>query len=108
MNFLYASYRLQAQVDETESPPWWVLLRDAFGPAKRPSIAQILLRSGMVNSIATQQRRRKQARLLLTPSLAGIDLLDWKAFERAEAAGYEYTKNRLAECGVAPTANERT
>jgi len=96
------SYRLQAQVDETESPPWWILLRDAFGPAKRPSIAQILLRSGMVNSIATQQRRRKQARLLLTPSLRGIDLLDWKAFDRAEAAGYEYTRQRLAESGITP------
>ena len=44
-----------------------------------------------VNSLATTRRRRRQTQLLITPQLEGIELLDWAAFERAEAAGYEHT-----------------
>jgi NTE family protein len=84
-------YRLQAQVEETELPPWWRLLGNWFGVRKRPTIAQILLRAGMVNSLATTRRRRRQTQLLITPQLEGIELLDWGAFEQAEAAGYEHT-----------------
>lgn len=90
-------YRLRAEVEESESPPWWKLLPELFGRRRRPSIAQILLRAGMVNSLATTQKRRRQSRLLLTPALDGIDLLDWQAFDRAEAAGYDYTRQQLDE-----------
>ncbi len=89
-------YRLEAHHDETELPPWWRLLPQLFGKHSRPSIGEILLRSGMVNSAATVARRRKQSKLLLQPPLDGIDLLDWQAFDRAVAAGYEYTRERLA------------
>lgn len=84
-------YRLRTEVDETELPPWWRLLGSLFGQRKRPTIGQILLRSGMVNSLATTQRRRRQTHLLINPQLEGIELLDWHAFDRAEAAGYEHT-----------------
>jgi NTE family protein len=85
------NYRLESHMDETELPPWWQLLPEWFGVRKRPSIAQILLRSGMVNSAATVQRRRKQTKLLLKPMLPGIDLLEWRAFDRAIDLGYQYT-----------------
>jgi NTE family protein len=88
-------YRLQCGADETELPGWWRLLPELFGRRSRPGIGEILLRSGMVNSAATAARRRKQTKLLLSPPLDGIDLLDWKAFDRAVAAGYEYTCRRL-------------
>jgi NTE family protein len=85
------NYRLESHMDETELPPWWQLLPEWFGVRKRPSIAQILLRSGMVNSAATVQRRRKQTKLLLKPMLPGIDLLEWREFHRAIDLGYQYT-----------------
>jgi hypothetical protein len=37
-----------------------------------------------------------QSDLLLTPPLESLDLLDWKAFERAIAIGYRDTCERLA------------
>jgi NTE family protein len=85
------NYRLESHMDETELPPWWRLLPEWFGKRKRPSIAQILLRSGMVNSVATLQRQRKQTKLLLKPMLPGIDLLEWREFDRAIELGYQYT-----------------
>ena len=92
-------YRLRAGADEDHLPPWWKLLPELFRPGRRtrPGIGQILLRAGMVNTAVTSQRARRQTRLLLTPPLEGIDLLDWRAFERAEAAGYAYAAERLAQ-----------
>lgn len=88
-------YRLMCGRDETELPGWWQLLPELFRARSRPGIGEILLRAGMVNSAATAARRRKQTKLLLAPPLDGIDLLDWQAFDRAVAAGYEYTCRRL-------------
>jgi len=82
-------------MDETELPPWWRLLPEWFGQRKRPSIAQILLRSGMVNSLATLQRQRKQTKLLLKPMLPGIDLLEWREFDRAIDLGYQYALRQV-------------
>jgi NTE family protein len=88
-------YRLHAGHDETELPAWWKLVPDLFRRGSRPRIGEILLRSGMVNSAATVARRRKQTRMLLSPPLDGIDLLDWRAFERAVAAGYAYACDEI-------------
>jgi len=38
---------------------------------------------------------------MLQPPLELIDMLNWKAFERAIDAGYEYTCARLAEAPAA-------
>nr|WP_282452803.1 patatin-like phospholipase family protein [Lysobacter sp. CAU 1642] len=95
-------YRLPTDIDEDHLPGWWELLPELFGRRRRPRIGQILLRSGMVNSALGTQRARKLSRLLLTPSLEGIDLLDWDCFERAETAGYEYACERLR--GMDPPA----
>ncbi len=91
------SYRLSTKLEETELPPWWRLLPEFFGKRTHPSLAQVLLRAGMVNSDATVQRRRKQTRLLLKPVLDGIDLLEWNEFQRAIDLGYEFTRRKLDE-----------
>lgn len=90
-------YRLPADFDEDHLPAWWRLLPELFGRRTRPGIGQILLRAGMVNSAVSTQRARKLSRLLLTPPLEGMDLLDWDCFERAETAGYDYACERLRE-----------
>lgn len=90
------NYRLETTMEETELPPWWRLIGELFGVARRPGLKQILLRSGMVNSEATTVRRRKQTKLLIKPALDGIDLLDWRAYDRAVELGYEHAKRQLA------------
>ncbi|MCI1711053.1 MAG: patatin-like phospholipase family protein [Chiayiivirga sp.] len=89
------NYRLETTLEETELPAWWKLLPEVFGLRKRPSLGQILLRAGMVNSDATVQRRRRQTKLLLKPVLEGIDLLEWQAFERTIDLGYQYALRRV-------------
>ncbi len=82
-------------VDATEAPSFWNLFSTRRG-RRRPNILQILWRAGMVNSATATQERRKQSDLLLTPALESLDLLDWKAFERAIEIGYRDTCERLA------------
>jgi NTE family protein len=82
-------------VDATEMPSFWNLLGAPRG-RRRPNILQILWRAGMVNSTTATLERRTQSDLLLTPPLESLDLLDWKAFERAIAIGYRDTCERLA------------
>jgi predicted acylesterase/phospholipase RssA/CRP-like cAMP-binding protein len=89
------NYRLETAMEESELPAWWRLVPEFFGTRKRPSLGQILLRAGMVNSDATVQRRRRQTRLLLKPALEGIDLLEWQAFQRAIDLGYQYTLRQV-------------
>jgi len=90
------TYRLETSMEETELPPWWQLIGELFGRARRPGLKQILLRSGMVNSEATSQRRRKQTRLLIKPALDGIELLDWRSYDRIVELGYEHARKQLA------------
>jgi NTE family protein len=63
---------------------------------RRPNIFRILWRAGMVNSAATTVAHRERTDLLLQPPLAEVDMLNWKAFDRAIGLGYEYTVRRLA------------
>ena len=89
------TYRLETTREETELPPWWQLVAELFTAPRRPGLRQILLRSGMVNSEATSERRRKQTKMLIKPELDGIDLLDWRAFDRAVDLGYEHAAKQL-------------
>jgi NTE family protein len=82
--------------DEMDMPPLWRIREWLLWRQKRPNILRILLRAGMVNSSATTLAHRDKTDLLLQPPLARIDMLNWKAFDRAIAAGYEYTVQRLA------------
>jgi NTE family protein len=90
------TYRLETRMEETELPPWWKLIGELFGAPRRPGLKQILLRAGMVNSEATSQRRRRQTRLLIKPMLDGIELLDWRSFDRAVELGYEHARKQLS------------
>ena len=102
------SYRLETVIEETELPSLWQMFFQWYGPVRRrrPSLAQILLRAGMVNSDATVGRRRRQTALLLKPPLPGIDLLEWREFHRAIDMGYQYTLRQVG--GPKDTLNYET
>jgi NTE family protein len=69
---------------------------------RRINIFQILMRAGMVNSVSGAAAQRSLADVLLKPPLAGIDLLEWRAFDRAIEAGYQYARGALAELPELP------
>jgi NTE family protein len=81
--------------DDTDVPPLWKIMSWFRGKRRRPNIFQILWRSSMVNSAAATLARRHQTDLLLQPPLADVDLLNWRAFDRAVAAGRAHTLERL-------------
>lgn len=56
---------------------------------KGPPIVAVLIRSATISSLAAQAVRRDGAILDVTPSMEGIGLQDWKAYDRAERAGYD-------------------
>ena len=92
---------LHAEVEEFALPPWWKLLWQRwFHRHRRPGILSILLRSGMVNAEAASLERRAHTSLLLTPPLSDVELLDWKAYERAIAAGYDYARKLLGRANA--------
>jgi NTE family protein len=83
--------------DEVDVPLPWQLMSWLRVRRHRPNIFQILWRAGMVNSSAMTAAHREKTDLLLQPPLAQIDMLNWSAFDRAIAAGYEYAVRRLEE-----------
>jgi NTE family protein len=92
---------LHAEVEEFALPPWWTLLWQRwFHRHQRPGILSILLRSGMVNAEAASLERRAHTSLLLTPPLHDVELLDWKAYERAIDAGYTYAQKLLGRANA--------
>jgi len=58
-------------------------------------ILQILMYAGLVNSAASAAVQRTLADVLLRPPLPTIDLLNWKAFDRAIDLGYAYACQAL-------------
>jgi NTE family protein len=81
--------------EEVDVPLPWQLMSWLRVRRHRPNIFQILWRAGMVNSSAMTAAHREKTDLLLQPPLAQIDMLNWSAFDRAIAAGYEYAARRL-------------
>jgi NTE family protein len=59
------------------------------------NICQILMHSGMINSAASAAAQRELADVLLKPPLGNVDLLNWRAFDRAIQAGYDYARAAL-------------
>jgi NTE family protein len=82
---------------DSDAPPLWKILQWFRGRKQRINILQILWRAGMVNSAANNIARRELSDLLLQPPLEQIDMLDWRAFDRAIEAGYRYAGARLAQ-----------
>lgn len=80
---------------EVEIPLWQRVL----GRRRRgvPNILQIMWRAGTVNSGAKLRAVSEQTDLLIQPPLESIDMLDWKAFDRAIEAGYRHTMRLLEQ-----------
>jgi NTE family protein len=83
--------------DASDIPQWWRAGRWLEIWRRRPNLFQILLRSGMVSSSAVTQMHRDQADLLLQPPLEKIDMLRWRSFDDAIAAGYAHVVERLKQ-----------
>lgn len=71
----------------------WAMLRR--GKRNRPSILNVLMRSGTVSSAAQSQLGRSHANLVLTPELEDIDMLDWQAFDTVIERGYRCAMEAL-------------
>ncbi len=83
--------------EETDPPPAWRMLLDHWRGRRRPGLLRILLRAGMVNSAVTAEQHAALSDLMLKLPVDHIDLLGWRHFEDAIAAGYAATRARLAE-----------
>jgi NTE family protein len=93
-------YAIKASVEEADLPPVWRMMRDWFrGVRPRPSILQILLRSGMVNSASTAENNRRHSDVMIKPPVDQLELLDWSSFDRAIEIGYRHAL-QLLEDGV--------
>jgi NTE family protein len=90
-----------ADFDDVDVPGLWKAMSWFRAKKKRVNIFQVLWRAGMVNSAAATMAHREQTDLLLQPPLESVDMLNWKAFERAIDVGYRYTLERLEK--MAPT-----
>jgi NTE family protein len=79
---------------------------DRFAPGRGGrrsiNIFQILMHSGMVNSASGAALQRELADVLLKPPLANVDLLNWRAFDRAIQAGYDYARAALEALPAIP------
>jgi NTE family protein len=90
-----------ADYEAAEQPPFWRLFANLRG-GKRINIFQILMRAGMIGSDLTALAQRDMADIILKPTLADVDLLNWQAFERAIEFGYEHTRQVLAQSPQLP------
>ncbi|MDA1062979.1 MAG: patatin-like phospholipase family protein [Proteobacteria bacterium] len=71
---------------------------------RAPNILQLLLSAGSISAKRVTAENREQSSIMLTPDLEGIDMLDWKAFDRAIEAGYRSTMERIDEIQEALTS----
>ena len=77
--------------------------RFALGGGKRRiNIFQILMHAGMVNNASSAEAQRQLADVLLKPPLANVDLLNWRAFDRAIQAGYDYAQRAIEALPALP------
>ncbi len=60
------------------------------------------MHSGMVNAASSTAAQRELAHVLLKPPLANVDLLNWRAFDRAIQAGYDYARQALGSLPSIP------
>jgi NTE family protein len=88
---------VKAPLDEFELPPLWRMAVQWYAGIRRPGLLSVLLGAGMVNAGAASLAARSAATLLLTPPLHEIDLLEWRAFDRAIEIGHRHTLHVLQE-----------
>lgn len=90
-------HALAGHSEETDLPPAWRLLLERWRGRRRPGLLRILLRAGMVNSAVTAEQHAALSDLMLKLPVDHIDLLGWRHFDDAIAAGYAAMRARLAE-----------
>jgi NTE family protein len=64
---------------------------------KMPPIVDLLFRAATVSSDALGRAACGQADILFKPALETVDLLDWKACDRAIDAGYRHAIKKLEQ-----------
>jgi NTE family protein len=94
-------------VVDSDVPPFWKMLQWFRGRKHRVNILQILWRAGMINSAGNRAARHELSDLLLQPPLEQIDMLNWRAFDRAIEVGYTYGRVRVAEFLAARASEAR-
>ncbi len=60
-----------------------------------PPIANLLMRAATVS--VNPNAHRELTDMLVVPEMEGVELRDWKDYERAVEAGYESTRKALDE-----------
>ena len=80
-----------------ERPVWKLLWQRMRGV---PSIVSILMSSATVGSEAQRKLVREQADFLFEPPLPDLNPLDWRAFDRAVAEGYDHARTLIDKKGV--------
>jgi NTE family protein len=90
-----ADYSFSANAAAADGPPLWKFFARSRSGRQRINIFQVLMHAGMVNSVSSQAAQRALADVMLKPPLANIDLLDWRAFDRAIESGYAYACRAL-------------
>jgi NTE family protein len=80
-----------------ERPAWRMLWQRMRGT---PSIFDVLMRSGTMGSEAQRKLVREQADFIYEPPLPKLNPLDWRAFNRAVAEGYEHTCEMIDKHGI--------
>jgi NTE family protein len=90
-----ADYSFSANVPSGKGPPLWKFFARSRSGKRRINIFQILMHAGMINSVSSDAAQRTLADVILKPPLTNIDLLDWRAFDRAIEGGYVYACRAL-------------
>jgi NTE family protein len=81
--------------DEFRNPPGFMGWTARHGIHSPPPIANLLMRAATVS--INPNVHRDLTDLLIVPEMEGIELRDWKDYERAVEAGYDATRAALAE-----------
>ncbi len=90
---LSGDFGFKATIDDIDHRPLWQLVRHARQGT--PNIVRVLMAAGTIGSQSQTKMLRSQVDVLLSPSLAGISMLDWKSFYSTVDAGYRYAMEIL-------------
>ncbi len=72
----------------------WILSGDW---RRGPPIVSLLMRAATVSTGRDMAASREATDLLITPSVEGVEIRNWRAFEPAVESGYRATKEALAQ-----------
>ena len=81
--------------DEFRHPPGFFGWTSKNGFSAAPPIANLLMRAATVSM--NPNAHRELTDLLIVPEIEGVELRDWKDYERAVEAGYTATRQALDE-----------